>query len=311
MATDHPHISVVSPVYRGASMVQELVKRISDNVEKLTPDYEIILVNDASPDNSWDEILKQCHLNPKVKGINLSRNFGQYYAITAGLAYTSGDWVLTMDCDLQDRPEEIPNLYAKAQEGHDIVYARRAVRHDTRLKKLSSSLYHYVYYKLSDIHTDKSIANFGIYRRTVIDAYNKMHEKARSFTSLLDYLGFDVATVDVQHDDRLEGESSYNLRKLLKISSDAIIANSNKPLRISIYGGLFIALIAFIMAIYNVLAYLCGWVVVRGYTTTIFTILFMSGLIMCQLGMLGIYIGKIFDQVKDRPIYVVKDKVNF
>lgn len=121
-------------------MVQELVKRISDNVEKLTPDYEIILVNDASPDNSWDEILKQCHLNPKVKGINLSRNFGQYYAITAGLAYTSGDWVLTMDCDLQDRPEEIPNLYAKAQEGHDIVYARRAVRHDTKLKKLSSSL---------------------------------------------------------------------------------------------------------------------------------------------------------------------------
>ena len=311
MATDHPHISVVSPVYRGASMVQELVKRISDNVEKLTPDYEIILVNDASPDNSWDEILKQCHLNPKVKGINLSRNFGQYYAITAGLAYTSGDWVLTMDCDLQDRPEEISNLYAKAQEGHDIVYARRAVRHDTKLKKLSSSLYHYVYYKLSDIHTDKSIANFGIYRRTVIDAYNKMPEKARSFTSLLDYLGFDVATVDVQHDDRLEGESSYNLRKLLKISSDAIIANSNKPLRISIYSGLFIALIAFIMAIYNVLAYLCGWVVVRGYTTTIFTILFMSGLIMCQLGMLGIYIGKIFDQVKDRPIYVVKDKVNF
>ncbi|MBP5306488.1 MAG: glycosyltransferase family 2 protein [Paludibacteraceae bacterium] len=307
----HPHISVVSPVYRAASMVSELVRRISENVETISPDYEIILVNDASPDDSWNEILKQCQANPKVKGLNLSRNFGQYYAITAGLAHTSGDWIVTLDCDLQDRPEEIPNLYAKAQEGHDIVYARRAVRHDTRLKKLSSSLYHYVYYKLSDIHTDKSIANFGIYKRTVIDAYNQMPEKARSFTSLLDYLGFDVATVDVQHDDRMEGSSSYNLRKLLKISSDAIIANSNKPLRISIYGGLLIAMLAFVMAVYNVLAYLCGWVVVQGYTTTIFTILFMSGLIMCQLGMLGIYIGKIFDQVKDRPIYVVKDKVNF
>lgn len=307
----HPHISVVSPVYRAASMVSELVRRISENVETISPDYEIILVNDASPDDSWNEILKQCQANPKVKGLNLSRNFGQYYAITAGLAHTSGDWIVTLDCDLQDRPEEIPNLYAKAQDGHDIVYARRAVRHDSGLKRLSSALFHYVYYKLSDIRTDKSIANFGIYKRTVIDAYNQMPEKARSFTSLLDYLGFDVATVDVQHDDRMEGSSSYNLRKLLKISSDAIIANSNKPLRISIYGGLLIAMLAFVMAVYNVLAYLCGWVVVQGYTTTIFTILFMSGLIMCQLGMLGIYIGKIFDQVKDRPIYVVKDKVNF
>ena len=135
-----PHISIVSPVYKGERMVVELVRRNVESVRSITSDYEIILVNDASPDNSWEEIVKQCAANPKVKGINLSRNFGQHYAITAGLHYAMGDWVVVMDCDLQDRPEEIPNLYRKAQEGYDIVYARRAIRKDNRLKKSTSAL---------------------------------------------------------------------------------------------------------------------------------------------------------------------------
>jgi dolichol-phosphate mannosyltransferase len=130
-----PHISIVSPVYRGEKMVEELVRRNVESLSSITDDYEIILVNDASPDNSWDEIVKQCALNSKVKGVNLSRNFGQHYAITAGLHYAKGDWVVVMDCDLQDRPEEIPNLYKKAAEGFDIVYARRAYRKDGILKK--------------------------------------------------------------------------------------------------------------------------------------------------------------------------------
>ena len=133
-----PHISIVSPVYRGGKMVSELVRRNVESVSTITDDYEIILVNDASPDDSWDEIVKQCAQNPKVKGINLSRNFGQHYAITAGLHYAKGDWVVVMDCDLQDRPEEIPNLYRKALEGYDIVYARRVVRKDGFLKRQSS-----------------------------------------------------------------------------------------------------------------------------------------------------------------------------
>ena len=133
-----PHISIVSPVYRGGKMVAELVRRNVESVSTITDDYEIILVNDASPDDSWDQIVKQCAQNPKVKGINLSRNFGQHYAITAGLHYAKGDWVVVMDCDLQDQPEEIPKLYRKAMEGYDIVYARRAVRKDGFLKRQSS-----------------------------------------------------------------------------------------------------------------------------------------------------------------------------
>ena len=156
------HISVVSPVYRGEKMVHELVTRVKENVTKLTDDFDIILVNDASPDQSWQMILKECAEDKRVKGINLSRNFGQHRAITAGLNYAKGDWVVVMDCDLQDRPEEIPALYKKAQEGYEIVYGEREERTDGLFKKLSSTLFHKTFVWLSGIHTNKKIANYGI-----------------------------------------------------------------------------------------------------------------------------------------------------
>jgi dolichol-phosphate mannosyltransferase len=141
MSNKHIHISVVSPVYRAENIVHELVKQLHKNLLTITEDYEIILVNDASPDESWVAIIKECEKDIRVKGINLSRNFGQHYAITAGLTYAKGDWIVVMDCDLQDRPDEISNLYEKAQEGWDIVYARRTERQDKFLKQLSSNLF--------------------------------------------------------------------------------------------------------------------------------------------------------------------------
>lgn len=305
-----PHISIVSPVYRGEKMVAELVRRNVESVSTITDDYEIILVNDASPDNSWDEIVKQCAANSKVKGINLSRNFGQHYAITAGLHYAQGDWVVVMDCDLQDRPEEIPNFYRKAQEGFDIVYARRVIRKDTFLKRLSSSLFYSIYNWLSGLNTDKAIANFGIYKRCVIEEYNNMPEKVRFFPSLIRYLGFNSGTVDVKHAERPEGGSSYNLYKLLKLSFDVIISNSNKPLRMAVGLGFGMSAVSFLLALYNILAKLFGIILVPGYTTTVFSIWFVGGLLLFVMGILGLYIGKIFDQVKGRQMFIVKDKLN-
>ena len=307
---NNPHISVVSPVYRGEKMVEELVRRNMESVSTITNDYEIILVNDASPDNSWDEIVKQCAQNPKVKGINLSRNFGQHYAITAGLHYAKGDWVVVMDCDLQDRPEEIPNLYKKAQEGFDVVYARRALRKDGVLKKASSRWFHRVFKWLSGLKSDSTIANFGIYKRCVIDEFNKMPEKARSFPSLVQYLGFKDAAIDVEHALRAEGKSSYNLRKLLKLSFDVIVSNSNKPLWMAVALGFGMAALSFLLALYNIIAKWMGIIRVPGYTTTIFSIWFVGGLVLCVMGILGLYIGKIFDQVKGRQLFIVRDKVN-
>lgn len=304
-------LSIVSPVYHGEKMVEQLVERISKSVSTITPDYEIILVNDASPDNSWLKIKELCANNNRVKGINLSRNFGQHYAISAGLSVCSGEWIVVMDCDLQDRPEEIPHLYNKAQEGFDIVYARRVVRHDGFFKRISSKIFHSVFDWLSGIKTDSSISNFGVYNKIVIDEYNKMGEVARSFDSLIKYLGFNTAAVDVKHDSRGEGKSSYTLKKLLSLSFDVMISNTNKPLKMAIGFGFFMSFISFCLAVFNVIAKYVGNIGVEGYTTTVFSIWFVGGILLMMLGILGLYVGKIFDQVKQRPIFVIRDKINF
>ena len=269
-------LSIVSPVYRAEKMVHMLVERIVKSVTTITEDFEIILVNDASPDASWSVIEYECAQDKRVKGINLSRNFGQHYAITAGLHYAKGEWVVVMDCDLQDRPEEIPALYQKALEGYDIVYARRVDRQDKGLKKLSSTIFHKTFDWLSGSTTDKTIANFGIYKQCVIAEYNRMPERARSFPSLIKYLGFTQATVNVQHAERAEGKSSYNLYKLLKLSFDVIISNSNKPLRMAVGLGFGMSALSFLFALYNVIARLVGFISFPGYTTTVFSIWFVG-----------------------------------
>ena len=306
----NPHISIVSPVYRGEKSVSELVSRSVESVRTITDNFEIILVNDASPDNSWTEIIKQCESNPKVKGINLSRNFGQHYAITAGLRFAKGEWVVVMDCDLQDRPEEVPNLYRKAQEGFDIVYARRAERKDSVIKKSTSALFYRVFRHLSGIQSDKAVANFGIYHKRVIDEFNKMPEQARFFPSQIKYLGFHDTSIDVEHSERLEGKSSYSLLKRFKLGFDVIISNSNKPLRFAVGLGFGMSALSFLLALYNVIAKWVGVIRVPGYTTTVFSIWFVGGLLLLVMGIMGIYIGKIYDQVKGRQLFIVKDKVN-
>ena len=305
-----PLFSIVSPVYKAEKIVPELVRRIMDSVKKITEDFEIVLVCDGSPDNSWLSIKEECAKDKRVVGVNLSRNFGQHYAITAGLSYAKGDWVVVMDCDLQDRPEEIPNLYKKAQEGYDMVFARRTYRKDGFLKKISSRWFHKVFNWLSGLKSDSTIANFGIYKHCVIDEFNKMPERARSFPSLVSYLGFKDVAIDVEHAERAEGKSSYNLYKLFKLAFDVIVSNSNKPLQIAVGLGFGMSAISFLLALYNIMAKWVGIIRVPGYTTTVFSIWFVGGLLLCVMGILGLYIGKIFDQVKGRQLYIVKDKAN-
>lgn len=302
--------SVVSPVYKGAEMVTELVQRIRFSISEITDHFEIILVNDASPDNSWGKIVEECKKDYRVKGINLSRNFGQYYAISAGLSFAKGDWVVVMDCDLQDRPEEIPNLYKKALEGYEIVYARRNCRKDSFFKRLSSTLFHSIYDFLSGMKTDKQIANFVLMSHAVTVEFNNLKEVSRSFTPLLNYLGFRSTYINVEHSQREEGKSSYTLRKLFKASSDTIISNSNTPLKLAVSIGFIMTVISLCFAVYNIIAKLIGLIQVKGYTTTMFSIWFIGGLLLCFMGVIGIYIGRIFDQVKGRPFFIVQEKIN-
>jgi dolichol-phosphate mannosyltransferase len=292
-------------------MLDELVRRIEAAVSELTADYEVLLVNDCSPDGSWKRISELCAANHHVKGINLSRNFGQPYAITAGLSYAKGDYVAVIDCDLQNKPEDLPALFRKAQEGYDIVSARRVVRGgDTALKRLSSAVFHRTYDFLSGMETDKAVAEFGVYSRKIVDVYCSIPEYSRSFVELIHTLGFRKSTVDVLHDHRLEGKSSYNLYRLLKLSFNAIISNSNRPLYIAVTLGLLMSGLSFLMAIYNVFAKFAGLNEVVGYTSTIFSIWFVGGILLLMMGVLGLYIGKIFDQVKGRPVFIVSDTLN-
>ena len=259
---------------------------------------------------SWVEILKECENDKRVKGINLSRNFGQPSAIAAGMQYLKGQWVVVMDCDLQDNPEEIPNFYRKAMEGFDMVIGLRVERNDTFLKRLSSTIFNKVFSYLCDVDSDKRPSNFGIYKRDVIDQYNKLSERGEAFSILLRGLGFKATTIPIHHSERLEGKSSYSLKKLLKFAFNLIVSNTNKPLRLMVYWGVLMSMLSVLFALYNVFAYFFGYINLPGFTTTVFSIWFVGGLIMMQLGVLGIYIGKIFDKTKERPIYIVMDKVN-
>ena len=303
-------LSIVSPIYRGEKMLDELVSRIHQVIRPLTDDYDIVLVNDCSPDNSWERIKEICVKDKQVKGINLSRNFGQPYAITAGLTYAKGDYVAVIDCDLQNKPEDLPAMYQKALEGYDVVSARRIVRADTFLKRMSSAIFHKVYDFLSGFETDKAVAEFGIYSQKIVKVYCSIPEYSRSFVELIHTLGFKKTTVDVLHDHRLEGESSYDLKRLLILSYNSIISNSNRPLYLAVTLGLTMSLLSFLMALYNIVAKFYGLNEVVGYTSTIFSVWFVGGLLLFMMGILGLYIGKIFDQVKGRPVFIVSDTIN-
>ena len=304
------HLSIVSPVYRAENIVEELVKQVKENVSVITDNYEIILVNDASPDNSWAKIAGECAKDPRVKGINLSRNFGQHYAITAGLSYAKGEWVVVMDCDLQDRPDEIPNLYKKAQEGWDSVFAQRTIRTDGFLKKTLSKNFYKLFSYLTDTKQDPSVANFGIYNRCVIDAILSMNDQIRFFPTMVQWVGFRKHYLPVQHAERFEGKSTYNFKGLFRLALNTILAFSDKPLRLTAKFGFGIALFTFLLSIVYFSLYLTGHIKVIGFTSFILSMWFLSGIIMMTLGMIGIYIGKVFEKVKERPTFIVSDSKN-
>lgn len=299
------HISVVIPVYRAESCLEELYRRLKAALEPLTADFEIMLVEDCGGDRSWSLIVELAQRDPRVKGIQFSRNFGQHYGITAGLDRCNGDWVVVMDCDLQDRPEEIPRLYAKAQEGHEIVVARRGKRSDPLLKRFSSWLYYSVFSWLADMDYDPQAGNFRILSRKVINNYRNMRERSRFFGSLINWMGFPFTSIDVQHDERFAGDSSYTFGKLWRLGAETIIAYSDKPLRLAVRLGFFIATCAFLYGLYILFLALFHGSPVTGWSSLIVSIYFMGGVIVAILGILGIYLGKTYDETKHRPLYVI------
>ena len=298
-------ISVVTPVYRAEGCLEELYRRLVAALSGITQDFEIVMVEDCGGDRSWEIIRELARRDPRVKGIQFSRNFGQHYGITAGLDHCDGDWVVVMDCDLQDRPEEIPRLYARAQEGYDVVLASRGVRADSVSKRLGSWLFYRLFSWLADIDYDGSSGNFRIISRKVVAAFRQMREQLRFFGGQVKWMGFPTASIEVQHDERYAGPSTYTLAKLLRLATETIVAYSDKPLRLSVRFGFALAAIAFCFGIYIVVhAALYGSPIV-GWASLIVSFYFIGGVIIAILGMIGIYLGKTFDEAKKRPLYIV------
>jgi len=305
MLTSHPFISVVSPVYQAENLVVPLVQRTQAVLEKINPAYEIILVEDGSPDNSWREIDKLARQDQRIKGIKLSRNFGQHYAITAGLDACRGSWVVVMDCDLQDAPEEIPNFLAKAEAGFDVVLAQRQNRKHPYFKKLFSHVFYSILSYLTGIRQDSSIANFGLYSRKTINAVNTLRESIRYFPAMVKWVGFPTTTLPIEHQARPSGSSSYNIQKLVNLALDIIMAYSDKPLRLTVKTGILISFFSFLASVIIFIRALWGDIAVLGYASIIISIWFFSGILISIVGLVGLYIGKIFEGVKARPLYIV------
>jgi len=304
---NHIAISVVTPVYGCAPTLERLYERLKSTLEKIDRRFEIIMVNDASPDDAWEKIRHIAQRDDRVKGIDLSRNFGQHNAITAGLHYASGEWIVVMDCDLQDQPEEILKLYHKAKEGYDIVWGRRHQRQDDALKRLRSFIFHKIFDYLTDKKSDSTIANFSIINRKVLNEWLKLKEQNRNFPLFVEWLGFRSTAIDIEHAARPEGESAYTLKKLLIFASNTIVSQSNKPLILSIKFGFTLSFLSFIYGLYLILRYYLNDISVEGWTSVIVSIYFIGGLLFANMGILGLYIGKIFEEVKGRQLFIVKE----
>lgn len=307
-----PLISVVSPVYGAELTIDELIRQLVAVLEPITPDYEIVLVDDCGPDRSWERIVANCALNKKVRGIRLSRNFGQHFAITAGIDQAKGDYVVVMDCDLQDDPKYIATMYAKALEGNDIIYTLKKSRKHSFLKNVTARMFNSVFNYLIENKSNRADNNVGAYSmisRKVAEAFRQYNDYHRHYLMVLRWLGFRSCYIDIEHKERYAGKSSYNFSKLMKHALDGITSQSDKLLRIFVTLGLTISTLSFlsilvIVAMYFVHGFLSGW------ASTIIILLFSTGVILTGIGVLGIYLGKTFEQTKNRPKYIIDQTLN-
>lgn len=303
-------ISVVIPIYRCSESIPELTTRLHKVLRSIAhTSYEIIFVDDGSPDRAWVKIQQACRAHSCVKGIRLSRNFGQHYAITAGIQASTGTWVVVMDGDLQDQPEDIVSLFKKATNGFDVVWAQRKKRQDSVFRWTVSRMFHTIFAHLSGLPGDVTVGNFSIVHMKVISVIKKMQEQNRSYLQSVKWAGFKQGYVPVTHIRRPYGKPSYTLGSLCAYAIDSITAYSNTTLKLAIIVGFFICFISFIMAFVIIIRYITKGIPVTGWASLIVSMYFLFGLVFSYLGVFGLYLGKVFDESKKRPLFVIAETI--
>lgn len=300
-------ISFVVPVYGCPDALEELHARIHATCGALAVEPELVMVDDCCPRGSWAVLQKLAAADPAVRAVRLSRNFGQHPAIQAGLRQATGDWIVVMDCDLQDQPEELAKLYARAKEGAHVVRAVRSQRQDSPGRRLISWLFYKMLSWLTGVEHRREIANFGIYSRKAIDALISWNEIDLYFPAAIQWVGFRSADVDIQHAPRKHGKSSYSFGALLRLSMSVIIAFSDKPLRLAVQSGFFVSALSFAMGLTLFVSALMRAFTVPGWATIVVSIFFVAGVIIAMLGFVGLYVGQVLRQVKGRPNFIIDE----
>jgi dolichol-phosphate mannosyltransferase len=296
----------VVPVYGCRECLRELHRRLCTTLEALTGEFELVLVDDGSPDDAWPVLRELTTLDGRVVALRLSRNFGQHAAITAGLAASRGRWVVVMDCDLQDPPEEIPRLYAKALEGYDVVLSRREERVESLPRRFAASAYFRFHNMIARGNLHTNYTNLSVVSRKVVDSFLALRDQDRQYLLILHWLGFRRAELEVKQADRHAGRSSYTFRELAKVAVDGLFFQSTVLLRWIVYLGFLIALAGTVLAAYALFSWISGHQLPSWTALPMFG-LFLAAFIIISGGVTGLYVGKIFDQVKGRPLFVVDE----
>lgn len=301
-------LSVISPVYNAANILPELVSRVDEVCTRNNLDFEIILVDDKSKDDSWRVISELVKKYTRLRAFRLSRNFGQHYAITAAISKAKGSTIIIMDCDLQDNPEDIPILIAKQREGFNVVCTIKNTKNYSFFRRVTSDLFFLIINHLSDVKLEKNLGTFTLIDRIVADHFLKIYDYHRHTSLIFSWMGFNRGFVNVEHQPRFEGKSSYNLGKLIAHAINGVISQSDRILKWSISIGLLI----FISSIIGILYILIKSFYVDfdpGWPSIFVSILFSTGIILCMIGVLGLYLGKVFEQVKQRPLFIISEEL--
>ena len=307
-------ISVIVPMYFEEAVVSECYNRLKEvliNLKKY--EYEIIFVDDGSRDQTLTILEKIALANKNVKIISFSRNFGHQAAVGAGLRYSTGDAVIIIDADLQDPPELIPQMIELWENGNDVIYAKRKSREgETKFKLFTAKMFYRILNDLSDVSIPKDTGDFRLADRKVVDVINSLPEHDKFFRGLFSWVGFKQAPIEYERKERFAGETKYPLNKMIKLAKDGIFSFSTKPLRFVTKLGIISMIISILILIYSLLSFAFDWNnLTAGWTSIMVTITFFAGVQLISLGMIAEYIGRIYEESKNRPSYIINKKINF
>jgi len=304
-------ISIVIPIFNEQENLPELRRRLTQAMDGSGQDWEAIMVDDGSRDDS-PRILREIHdQDGRFKVVTLSRNFGHQPAVSAGIHHARGDCVVLIDGDLQDPPEVIPEMIRKWKEGFQVVLGERASRADGGVRGIGFRLFYPILKRITDLPIARNAGIFGLMDRAVVEQFNRLPERNRFIPGLRSWLGFRQSAVSYDRAGRAAGQPKQSLGRLIRYAADAMLSFSNKPLRAATWLGFFVSIVAFALAIFYVVTFFAWHKQISGFTTEIVCILFLGGVQLISVGIQGEYIGRIYEEVKQRPLYIVREKIGF